>query len=199
MKKTFVAQKLIERLNKKIRRQLNLQETLILSVVLKGLPVAYTVARMNEVVDNFVPLVAQRHIYLQHHVESYFPSSEWITYLNEKLSLCESLLIVDDVLNTGFTRQKVESIVHSLNQAHTGTLPVRFAALVLNRKALANPKFVSPNDFYALEVNAADVECDWGLMTVPLWDLSIDSARKLCEEYHQKYWQSENRWITITY
>jgi len=199
MKKTFVAQKLIECLNEKIRRQLNLQETLILSVVLKGLPVAYSVAKMNEAVDNFVPLVAQRHIYLQHHVESYFPSSEWKTYLNEKLNLCKSLLIVDDVVNTGFTRQKVESIVHSLNQKHESVLPQRFAALVLNRKNLANPKFVSPNDFYALEVNAADVECDWGLVTVPLWDLPIDSARRLCEEYHQKYWQSEHRWITITY
>jgi len=199
MKKTFVAQKLIERLNEKIRRQLNLQETLILSVVLKGLPVAYSVAKMNEAVDNFVPLVAQRHIYLQHHVESYFPSSEWKAYLNKKLNLCKSLLIVDDVVNTGFTRQKVESIVHSLNQTHASILPQRFAALVLNRKTLANPKFVSPNDFYALKVNAADVECDWGLVTVPLWDLPIDSARRLCEEYHQKYWQSEHRWITITY
>jgi len=199
MKKTFVAQKLIERLNEKIRLQLNLHETLILSVVLKGLPVAYSVARMNEVVDNFVPLVAQRHIYMQHQVESYFPSLEWKAYLNEKLNFCRSLLIVDDVVNTGFTRQKVESIIHSLNQTHTSILPLRFAALVLNRKTLANPDFVSPNDFYALEVNAADVECDWGLVTVPLWDLPIDSARRVCEEYHQRYWQSEHRWITITY
>jgi hypothetical protein len=75
MKKTFVAQKLIERLNEKIRRQLDLQETLILSIVLKGLPVAYGLAKTNQATENFVPLVAQRHIYLQHHVESYFPSS----------------------------------------------------------------------------------------------------------------------------
>ena len=199
MKKTFVAQRLIERLNEKIRRQLNLQETLILSVVLKGLPVAYSVAKMNEAIDNFVPLVAQRHIYLQHHVESYFPSLEWKAYLDKKLSLCKSLLIVDDVVNTGFTKQKVESIVHSFSQKERSVLSQRFAALVLNRKTLANPKFAGPDDFYAMEVNAADVECDWGLVTVPLWDLPIDAARRLCEDYHQKYWQDEHRWITITY
>src|SRR3989304_10268769 len=199
MKKTFVAQRLIERLNEKIRRQLNLQETLILSVVLKGLPVAYSVAKMNEAIDNFVPLVAQGQIYLQHHVESYFPSLEWKAYLDKKLSLCRSLLIVDDVVNTGFTKQKVESIVHSFRQKEGSVLSQGFAALVLNRKNLANPKFVSSNDFYAMEVDAADVECDWGLVTVPLWDLPIDSARRLCEEYHQRYWRSERRRITITY
>lgn len=199
MKKTFVAQKLIERLNEKIRRQINLRETLILSVVLKGLPVAYGIAKMNEAIDNFVPLVAQRHIYMQHHVESYFPSLEWKAYFSKEINYCGSLLIVDDVVNSGFTKQKVESIVQSLNQTHGNMLRQRFAALVLNRKTLANPKFVSPNDFYAMEVNAVDVECDWGLVTVPLWDLPMDSARRLCEEYHQKYWQNEHRWITITY
>jgi len=199
MKRRFVAQKLIERLSEKIGRQLNLQETLILGVVLKGLPIAYSLAKMNEVIGNFVPLVAQRHIYLQHHVESYLPSLEWKAYLNKQLDLCENVLIVDDVVNTGFTRQKVESIVHSLNQKQRTILSNRFAALVLNRKNLANLKFVNSSDFYAVEVSAADVECDWGLITVPLWDLSIDSARQLCEVYHQGYWQSEQRWITITY
>jgi len=59
MKKRFVAQKLIEQLNEKIRRQLNLHETLILGVVLKGLPVAYSLAKMNDAVESFVPIVAQ--------------------------------------------------------------------------------------------------------------------------------------------
>jgi len=199
MKRRFVAQKLIRRLNEKVQCRLNLRETLILSVVLKGLPIAYSLAKMNDVIENFVPLVAQRHIYMQHHVESYFPSLEWKTYLSKQLNLCKCLLIVDDVVNTGFTKQKVESIVHSLNQKKGNMLSQRFAALVLNQKNLANPKFVNSNDFYAMEVNAADVECDWGLVTVPLWDLSIDAARRLCEEYHQRYWQSERRWITITY
>jgi len=199
MKKRFVAQKLIKRLNEQIWRQLNLHETLILGVVLKGLPVAYTLAKMNEVIENFVPLVAQRHIYMQHHVDSYFPSLEWKTYLNKQLNLCQSLLIIDDVVNTGFTKQKVESIVRSLNQKQETTLPQRFAALVLNRKNLVNPNFVDSNDFYALEVNATNVECDWGLITVPLWDLPIETARQRCEEYHHRFWQSEKRWITITY
>jgi len=199
MKKRFVAQKLIERLNTQIRRHLNLRETLILSVVLKGLPVAYSLAKMNEAVENFVPLVAQRHIYLQHRVDSYFPSLEWKTYLNKQLRLCKSMLIIDDVVNTGFTKQRVESLAHSLNQEQETRLPQRFAALVLNRKTLANPKFTSTNDFYAMEVNATDVECDWGLVTVPLWDQPVDTARRLCAEYHQRYWQSEKRWITITY
>jgi len=199
MKKRFVAQKLIERLNEKIRRQLNLHETLILSVVLKGMPVAYSLAKMNDAIENFVPLVAQRHIYLQHHVESYFPSLEWKAYLSKQFNICKGLLIVDDVVNTGFTKQKVESMVHSLSQQQESILPMRFAALVLNRKSLANPKFVHSNDFYSMEANATDVECDWGLVTVPLWDLSIDNARRLCEEYHQRFWQNELRWITITY
>jgi len=199
MKKRFVAQRLTERLNDKIQRQLNLQETLILSVVLKGLPVAYSLAKMNDAVENFVPLVAQRHIYMQHHVESYFPSIEWKTYLDTQLSHCRSLLIVDDVVNTGFTKQKVESIVHSFEQHQGADLTPRFAALVLNRKNLANPKFVNTNDFYAMTVNAAEVECDWGLVTVPLWNLPVDAARRLCEEYHQRYWEGEQRRITITY
>jgi len=199
MKKKFVAQKLLDRLNEKIRRQFNLDEALILGVVLKGLPIAYSLAKMNDVTENFVPLVAQRHIYMQHHVESYFPSLEWKTYLSRQLNLCKCLLTVDDVVNTGFTRQKVESIVGSLNQKQETTLSQRFAALVLNRKNLANPSFVNRNDFYSMEVNATNVECDWGQMKVPLWDLSIDTARQLCEIYYQRFWKDEQRWVTITY
>jgi len=194
MKKRFVAQKLVERLNEKIQRQLSPHETLILGVVLKGLPVAYSLAKMNDVVENFVPVVAQRHAYMQHRVESYFPSSEWKDYFGQQLGRCEDLLIVDDVVNTGFTKQRVESIVYSFD-----TPSQRFAALILNRKNLANPSFVSANDLFAEEVNAAEVECDWGIITVPLWDLSVEAARQRCEQYHQRFWQSERRWITITY
>jgi len=194
MKKRFSAQKLIERLNQKITCQLNSDETLILGVVLKGLPIAYSLAKMNEAVENFVPIVAQRHIYMQHHVESYFPSLEWKKYYNERISLCENLLVIDDVVNTGFTKQRVESIVHSLD-----TPSQRFAALVLNRKNLANPSFVNVQDLFALEVKATEVECDWGLITVPLWDLPVEEGRRRCEEYFQKYWLHEKRMITITY
>jgi len=194
MKKSLVAQRLIEWLNKKIRRQLNLQKTLILGVVLKGLPVAYSLAKMNGAVENFVPIVAQRHIYMQHHVESYFPSLEWRDYFSEQLNRCETLLVVDDVVNTGFTKQRVEGIVHSL-----GTPSFRFAALVLNRKNLANQSFVDEKDLFALEVNATEVECDWGLITVPLWDLPIKEAQRLCEEYFERFWLNENRFVHITY
>jgi hypoxanthine phosphoribosyltransferase len=199
MGKRFVAQELIKRLNEKIRGQLNLQETLILGVVLKGMPVAYSLAKASDVIQNFVPLVAQRHIYMQHHVESYFPSSEWKDYFNHQLSNCKNLLIVDDVVNTGFTKEKVESIVCSLNKNQEITLPQMFAALVLNRENLGNPHFVNSNDFFAIEVNATNVECDWGTMIVPLWDLPVETARQHCEEYHQRFWQNEQRWITITY
>jgi hypoxanthine-guanine phosphoribosyltransferase len=199
MEKKFVAQELIKRLSKKIRGQINLQETLILGVVLKGMPVAYSLAKASDMIENFVPLVAQRHIYMQHQVESYFPSSEWKDYFNHQLSNCKNLLIVDDVVNTGFTKEKVESIVCSLNKNQEFTLPQIFAALVLNRENLGNPHFVNSNDFFAIEVNATNVECDWGIMTVPLWDLPVETARQRCEEYHQRFWQNEKRWITITY
>jgi len=194
MKRWFVAQKLIEQLNEKIRCQLNLRETLILGVVLKGLPVAFSLAKMNEAVESFVPIVAQRHAYMQHNVESYFPSLEWKNYLSKRLKCSENVLVIDDVVNTGFTKQRVESIVHSLNPPS-----YRFAALVLNRKNLANPSFVSTRDFFAMEVKAGEVECDWGLMTVPLWDLTVEEARQRCEEYLQKFWLHEKRMITITY
>lgn len=194
MRRRIVAQKLIERLNERIKRQLNLKKSLILGVVLKGLPVAYSLAKINGVIENFVPIVAQRHTYMQHRVESYFPSLTWENYFNEQLTLCENLLVVDDVVNTGFTKQRVESIVHPLNSPSH-----RFGALVLNRKNLANPSFVSARDFFAMKVNAAEVECDWGLITVPLWDLTVEEGLRRCEEYLQKYWLHEKRMITITY
>jgi len=199
MERRLVAQRLIRRLNEKIRSQLALRQTLILSVVLKGLPVGYILAKMNDVMENFVPLVAQRHIYMQHHVESYSPSPEWETYFGKMLDHCTGTLIVDDVVNTGFTRQKVESMVHSLEEKLQKLQPHRFAALVLNRKNLANPSFVSPGDFYAVRVMAANVECDWGLVTVPLWNLPVEAGRKGCEEYYQRFWLRERREITITY
>jgi len=194
MKKRFAAKELIERLNLKIQRQLDLRDTVVLGVVLKGLPVAYSLARMNRVIENFVPIVAQRHTSMQHHVESYFPSLEWKNYFNDQLTLCENLLIVDDVVNTGFTKQRVESIVHSLNNPYH-----RFGALVLNRKNLANSSFVSAKDVFAMEVEATEVECDWGLMTVSLLDQPVEEARGRCEEYLEKYWLHEKRMITITY
>jgi len=194
MRRRIVAQKLIELLNEKLQSKLNFADTLILGVVLKGLPVAYSLAKINQAVENFVPIVAQRHIFMQHHVESYFPSLEWKDYLCQQIRRCKNILIVDDVVNTGFTRQRIESIVHSLN-----TPSHWFAALVLNRKNLANPSFVSEKDLFAKEVNAVEVECDWGLITVPLWDLPLKEARRRCEEYLQQYWLQEKRMITITY
>jgi len=194
MKKRFAAQELIERLNRRVRRQLDLRDTVVLGVVLKGLPVAYSLVRMNRIIDNFVPIVAQRHIFMQHQVESYFPSLEWENYFSKQLNRCENLLVVDDVVNTGFTKQRVESIIQSLNSPSH-----RFGALVLNRKSLANPTFVRATDFYAMEVKAVEVECDWGLITVPLWDLPVKDGLRRCEEYYQKYWLHEKRIVTITY
>ncbi len=198
MEKQFVAQQLIGRLNEKLHEQLNVRKALILGVVLKGMPVAYSLSKMNGVIENFVPLVAQRHILLQHQVESYFPSLEWKRRFNRKLNRCTALLIVDDVVNTGFTKEKIESIVYSLDQEHA-PLELTFAALVLNRENLGNPHFVNSNAFFALEVNATNVECDWGSITVPLLDLSIETALKRCEDYYRRFWQNEKRWITITY
>jgi hypoxanthine phosphoribosyltransferase len=198
MKKRFIAQELIQRLNEKILGQLNLRETLILGVVLKGLPIAYSLASMNGVLENFVPLVAQRQMYLEHNVESCFPSLEWKAYFKNQANVCKGILIVDDVVNTGFTKQKVESIVYSLNKEKKTILPQRFAALVLNQRNLANPNFANPRDFYASEVNATNVECDWGTITIPLWDLSTEAALELCEQYYQNFWKKEKRWINIT-
>ena len=174
-----------------------MKETLILGVVLKGLPVAYSLARMNSLIENFVPIVAHRPLYMQHHVEPYFPSLEWTAYFRERLNHCRSLLIVDDVVNTGFTKQKLESIVYSLTK-ETG-IRKQFAALILNRKNLANQSFIASNDLFALRVDATEVECDWGLITVPLWDLSVKEALLRCEEYFRRCWLSEKRFINIAY
>jgi len=174
-----------------------MKKTLILGVVLKGLPVAYSLARMNSVVEHFVPIVAHRPLYMQHHVESYFPSLEWASYFRDRLNRCETLLIVDDVVNTGFTKQKLESIVYSL----TKEIETRkqFAALVLNRKNLANKSFIGSNDLFALQVDAIEVKCDWGLITVPLWDLTVKETLIKCAEYFQRFWLSEKRFINIAY
>jgi len=197
MRKNYVAQGLIQKLSETANRRLNLKETLVLGVVLKGLPVAYSLARMNSVVENFVPMVAHRPLYMKHHVESYFPSLEWTAYFRDRLNHCESLLIVDDVVNTGFTKQKLESIVYSLTK-ETETHR-QFAALILNRKNLASRNFIGSNDVFALRVDATEVECDWGLITVPLRDLPVKEALLRCEEYFQKFWLNEKRFINIAY
>lgn len=198
MKRQFVAQELLKHLNRIIQHTVNLKYALILGVVLKGLPVAYGLAKMNGLVGNFVPLVAQRHLCMQHQIESYFPSLEWKTYFSRLLKTSECVLILDDVVNTGFTRQKVESIVHSLTQMES-FVPQRFAALVLNKRKLAHSTFTRSDDVFALEVNAADVECDWGLMTVPLWDLAVEEAIQTCEEYFTQFWLNEKRLVTVSY
>jgi len=197
MRKKYVAQGLILKLSETTSRRLNMKETLILGVVLKGLPVAYSLARMNSAVENFVPIVAHRPLYMQHHIESYFPSLEWTAYFRERLNHCESLLIVDDVVNTGFTKQKLESIVYSSTKE--ADLHKQFAALILNQRNLANQSFVGSNDIFALRVDAMEVECDWGLITVPLWDLPVKEALLQCEEYLQRFWLSEKRFINIAY
>jgi hypoxanthine-guanine phosphoribosyltransferase len=199
MIRRFVAQRLLRKLNDKIQSQLDLSSTVILGVVLKGLPVAYGLARMNNAVSNFVPLVAQRQLFMQHQIESYFPSLDWKACLDKLLNTSKRVLIVDDVVNTGFTRQKVESIVYSLAQKQKESVPQQFAALILNRKRLAGTAFAHPDDIFVLEVNAFDVECDWGLMTVPLWDLSIQDALKRCEEYYQRFWINEKRLLKVSY
>ena len=197
MKKRIAADALIQKLNAKISSKLEINRTLILGVVLKGLPVAYSTARTNHVIENLIPVVAHRPLQLQHHVNSYLPSLEWKLYLQKKLDSCENLLIVDDVVNSGFTKHKLESIAHLL----TGECGISrwFAALVLNRKNLASSGFVYPNDIFALRVSAKEVECDWGTITVPLWDLPIEKAYERCEEYFQKHWLDEKRFITIVY
>jgi len=196
MIRKYTAQKLIQKLDKKVKERFDLQQTLILGVVLKGLPIAYSLARMNRAVRNFVPLVAERPFTLQHHVESYFPSLEWESYFQKLLTHRNRLLIVDDVVNSGFTKQKIESIAYSLTE---GKIQYSFAALVLNRKPLANPSFIRPSDIFALRVSAEEVECDWGLVTVPLWNLSVEASILKCEGYFQRFWLSEERIIKITY
>lgn len=192
----YIAQKLIQKLDEKLRRRFDLKQTLLLGVVLKGLPVAYSLAKMHNVIRNFVPLVAERPFTMQHHVESYFPSLEWESYFQKLLKYCDKLLIIDDVVNSGFTKQKLESIAYSLTR---GNVPFSFAALILNRKLLANPSFISANDIFALQVNSEEIECDWGLVTVPLWDLSVEETVLRCETYFQRFWLDEQRIIKITY
>jgi len=195
MRKKYVAQSLIQRLNATTSDRLDMKKTLILGVVLKGLPVAYSLARINSIVENFVPIVAHRPLYMQHHVESYFPSLEWTAYFRDRLNHCETLLIVDDVVNTGFTKQKLESTVYSLTKEIETCR--QFASLILNRKNLANKSFIGSNDLFALQVDAADVDCDWGLITVPLWDLPVKEALMQCEEYFKRFWLREKRFINI--
>jgi len=197
MRKRYVAQNLVQKLSETTSNKLNMKETLVLGVVLKGLPVAYSLARMNAVVENFVPVVAHRPLYMQHYVESYFPSSKWEDYFLERLNRCENLLIVDDIVNTGFTKQKLESTVCSL--AKEAEVPNQFAALILNRKNLASKSFVGSSDIFALEVDAVEVECDWGLITVPLWELPVKEALLRCEEHFQRFWLNEKRFINIIY
>jgi len=196
MMRRYNAQKLVQKLDSKVKKRFDLQQTLLLGVVLKGLPVAYSLAKINNVIENFVPLVAQRPFTMQHYVESYFPSLEWESCFRKLLRYCKKLLIVDDVVNSGFTKQKLESIAYSLTE---GEVPYSFAALILNRKALANPSFISSNDIFALQVNADEVECDWGLVTVPLWDLSVEASILKCETYFQRFWLNEQRIIKIVY
>ncbi len=197
MKKKIPADTLVQKLNDKILGKLDIGKTLILGVVLKGLPVAYSIARINHTIENFVPVVAHRPLQLQHYVNSYLPSLEWKSYLKQQLNRCESLILIDDVVNSGFTKQKLESIAISLTRGCR--ISRWFAALILNLKNLAGPSFVYPSDIFALQVNAKEVECDWGTITVPLWDLPIERALQRCEEYLQKHWLSEKRFITITY
>jgi len=196
MMRRYIAQKLVQRLDRKVKERFDLQQTLLLGVVLKGLPVAYSLARINNVTKNFVPLVAERPFTMQHYVESYFPSLEWESYFQKLLKHCSKLLIIDDVVNSGFTKQKLESIAYSLTE---GMVPYSFAALILNRKLLANPSFIRSDDIFALRVNAEEIECDWGLVTVPLWDSSVEASILKCETYFQGFWLGEQRIIKITY
>jgi len=198
MQRRLLAQRLLKQLNEKVTPRLDLETTLILGVVLKGLPVAYGLAKMNRVIENFVPLVALRHVYMQHRVESYFPSRDWLAHFNRLVDSVDCILIADDVVNTGFTRQKVEGIVHSLVERREIAASIRFSGLVLNRRKLANSSFARPNDIFALEVSAVDVECDWGLMTVPLWDLPVEEAIQRIEGYYEQYWLNERRWVTVS-
>lgn len=197
MRRKHEAQKLVKILDEKVQSQLTLQDTMILGIVLKGLPVAYCLARTYGLVENFVPLVAQRPLHMQHNVKSYFLSPKWHTYLKKQLNRCESILIVDDVVNTGFTKERIETTIFSLIREESTVL--RFAALVLNSKSLANPAFIRSKDIFALKVKAEVVECDWGLVKVPLWDLSIEEARLRCDEYFKRFWLNEKRFVTITY
>jgi len=196
MRKRFIAQRLVQKLNSKLQKRVDFEETLLLGVVLKGLPVAYSLARMNGVMRNFVPLVAERTLEMQHCVESGFPSLEWGVYFKGRLSDCGGVLIVDDVVNSGFTKQRLESVVCSVSG---GRVDLGFCALVLNERNLANPSFVGSRDTFVLRVDAEVVECDWGVVTVPLVGLGVDETLVRCEEYFRRFWLCESRVVTITY
>jgi len=196
MRRRFIAQELIQRLNSKLRGKLDFNETLLLGVVLKGLPIAYSLARTNGVMENFVPLVAQRTLEMQHFVESGFPSLEWEVYFKERLSDCGSVLLVDDVVNSGFTKQRLESVVYSVSKER---ICLGFCALILNERCLTNPDFVGSCDTFVLRVNAEAVECDWGVMTVPLMNLGVEETLRRCEEYFRRFWLCEKRILTVTY
>jgi len=196
MRKRFVAQRLIEKLNDKLQKRVDFKETLLLGVVLKGLPVAYSLAKVNSVVENFVPLVAERTLEMQHFVESGFSSLEWEVYFKERLRDCGGVLLVDDVVNSGFTKQKLESVVYSVSGERVG---LGFCALVLNRRNLTNPSFVGSCDTFVLRVDAEAVECDWGVMTVPLMNLGVEETLRRCAEYFRRFWLRENRVVTISY
>ena len=196
MRKRFVAQRLIQKLNAKLQKRIDFRETLLLGVVLKGLPVAYSLAKMNGVVENFVPLVAERMLEMQHLVESGFPSLEWEVYFKERLSDCGGVLIVDDVVNSGFTKQRLEGVVYSVSEERVS---LGFCALVLNERYLVNPSFVGSCDTFVLRVDAEAVECDWGVVTVPLMGLGVEETLRRCEEYFRRFWVCEDRVVTIRY
>jgi hypothetical protein len=197
MKKRISVDRLVQTLNRKILDRLDIGKSLILGVVLKGLPVAYRIARVNHAIDNFVPVVAYRPLQFQHYVNSYLPSLEWRSYIQKLLEKCENLVIVDDVVNSGFTKQRLESVAVSITKGYS--IKRWFAALILNCKNLASPRFVDSHDIFALRVNAEKVECDWGTIKVPLWGLPVEKALQRCEEYFKKHWLNKRRFVTITY
>lgn len=116
-------------------------------------------------------------------------------YFKERLRSCGEVLVVDDVVNSGFTKQRLESVVYSVSEERFG---LGFCALVLNERCLTNPNFVGSCGTFVLRVDAEVVECDWGVMTVPLMNLGVEETLVRCEEYFRRFWVCENRVITIT-
>ena len=108
MRKKFIAQKLICKLKAKLERKLELKETMLLGTVLKGFPIAYSLARTCNMMYNFIPLIAHRPLHIQHHVESYFPSLDWETYFKENSSSYRNILIIDDIVDTGLTLARLK-------------------------------------------------------------------------------------------
>ena len=169
---------------------------MLLGTVLKGFPIAYSLARTCNMMYNFIPLIAHRPLHIQHHVESYFPSLDWETYFKENSSSYRNILIIDDVVNSGFTKQRLESIIFPMISKG---INLYFCALILNKRYLNNPHFIDPLDTFVFQVNAKAVECDWGTITVPLINLKINDALTRCREYFNKFWSYEKRLITIIY